>query len=51
MAAIFKIRLPVVSGSIRNSAAELEDPENGGLTVGTASLSCIEAEMHVLLLI
>ena len=28
-AAFFKNRLPVASGSIRNSAAELVDPENG----------------------
>ena len=29
VAAIFKIQLPVASGSVRKSAAELLDPENG----------------------
>ena len=48
MAAIFKIRLPVTSGSIHNSAAELLDPENGGLAVGTELLSSLEAEIQVL---
>ena len=48
MAAIFKIRLPVTSGSIRNSAAELLDPENGGLAVVTALLSSLEAEISCL---
>ena len=44
---IFKIRLPVTSGSIRNSAAEKLDPENGGrgLAVGTALISSLEAEI------
>ena len=32
-AAILKNRLPVTSGSIRNRAIELLDPENGGLAV------------------
>ena len=45
MAAIFKMRLPVTSGSIRNSAFELLDPENGGLAVGTELLSSLEAEI------
>ena len=45
MAAIFKSRLPVTSDSIRNSATELLDPENGGLAVGTALISGIEAEI------
>ena len=44
-AAIFKIRLPITSGSIRIIAIELLDPENGGLVVGTASLSGLEAEI------
>ena len=44
-AAIFKSRLPVTSGSIRIIAIELLDPENGGLAVGTASLSGLEAEI------
>ena len=42
---MFKIRLPVTSGSIRNSAVELLDPENGGLAVGTALISSLEAEI------
>ena len=44
-AAILKNRLPVTSGSIRVVAIELLDPENGGLAVGTASLSGLEAEI------
>ena len=44
-AAIFKIRLPVTSGSICSSAVELLDPENGGLAVGTKLLSSLEAEI------
>ena len=40
-----KNRLPVISGTIRNSAVGLLDPENGGLAVGTALLSCLEAEL------
>ena len=48
-AAIFKSRLPVTSGSIRIIAIELLDPENGGVAVGTASLSVLEAEIYVLL--
>ena len=44
-AAILKNRLPVTSGSIRIIAIELLDPENGGLAVGTASLSGLEAEI------
>ena len=47
-AAILKSRLPVTSDSIRNSAAELLDPENWGggwLAVGTALLTCLEAEI------
>ena len=47
--AIFKNRLPVTSGSIRNGALELLDPENGGLAVETALLSCPEAEIWVFL--
>ena len=43
MAAILEFRLLVTSGSIPNSAIELLDPENGGLAVGTAFLSCLEA--------
>ena len=38
-------RLTVTSGSIRIIANELLDPENGGLAVGTASLSGLEAEI------
>ena len=45
MAAIFKIRLPGTSGTIRNGAADLLDPENGGLAVGTALISSLEAEI------
>ena len=48
MAAILRFRLPVTSGSILNSAIELLDLENGGLAVGTAFLSCLEAEIYVL---
>ena len=44
-AAIFKNRLPVTSDSIRINAIVLLDPENGGLAVGTASLSGLEAEI------
>ena len=43
--AIFEFRLPVTSGIIRNSAGELVDPENGGLAVGTALISSLEAEI------
>jgi len=44
-AAIFESRLPVTSGSIRIITIELLDPDNGGLAVGTASLSGLEAEI------
>ena len=44
-AVIFKSRLPVTSGSIRSRAIELLDLENGGLAVGTESLSVLEAEI------
>ena len=37
----------ISSGSIRSSAAELLDPENGGLAVGTALISSLEAEISV----
>ena len=47
-AAIFKFRLPVTSGSIRCSAVVLLDPENGGLAVETALISCLDAEIYVL---
>ena len=40
--------LPVTSGSIRNSAIELQDLENVGVAVGTALLSVLEAEILVL---
>ena len=43
-AAILQNRLPVTKYSIRNSAIELLDPENGGLAVETALLSCLEAD-------
>ena len=46
--AILKSRLPVTSGSIRVIAIELLDPENGGLAVGTESLSGVEADILVL---
>ena len=45
MAAIFKNRLPVTSGSIRNRAIELLEPENGGLADGTVSPYVLEAEI------
>ena len=45
IAAIFKSRLLVTSGSIRSRAIELLDFENGGLAVGTESLSGLEAEI------
>ena len=38
-------RFPVTSGTIRNSANGLLDLENWGLAVGTALLSCLEAEL------
>ena len=44
-AAILKNRLLVTSGTIRYSAVGLLNPENGGLAVGTALLSCLEAEL------
>ena len=44
-AAIFDFRLPVSPGGIRNSPVEFMDPENGGLAVGTALLSSLEAEI------
>ena len=46
-AAIFEFRLPVTTCSIRNSAAELMNPENWGLAVGTELLSGLEAEIQV----
>ena len=48
MAAILKNRFPVKSEIIRNSAIELLDSENGGLTVGTELLSGLEADILVL---
>ena len=47
-AAIFNFRLPVTSASVRSSSAEFLDPENGGLVVETALLSCLEAEIYLL---
>ena len=44
-AAIYKNRFPVTSSSISNRAIELLDLENGGLAVGTESLSGLEAEI------
>ena len=44
-AVIFKNRLPVISDTIRNSAVELLDPENGRMAVGTALISCLESEI------
>ena len=44
-AAIFYFRLPVMSGSIRDCAIELLDPENMGVAVGTELLSSLEAEI------
>ena len=44
-AAILNCRLPVTSCSIPNSAVVVLDPENGGLVVETALLSCPEAEI------
>ena len=41
----FNFRLPVTSGSIRDSAIELLDPENVGVAVGTAMLSSLDAEI------
>ena len=38
-------RLPVTSGSIRNRAIELLEPDNGGLADGTVSLYGLEAEI------
>ena len=42
-------RHPVTSGSVGSSAIELLDPENVGVAVETALLSCLEAEIFVLL--
>ena len=47
-AAILNIRFPLTSGGIRNSPIEFLDPENGGLAVGTALISSLEAEKEVL---
>ena len=44
-AAILDIRLPLTSGGIRISHIKFLYPENGGLAVGTALLSCLEAEI------
>ena len=44
-AAIFKTKLSVTSGRIRNRAIELLEPENYELDVGTALLSSLEAEI------
>ena len=44
-ASILDIRLPLTSGGIRNSPVEFLDPENGGLAVGTALISSLEAEI------
>ena len=43
--AILNIRLPLTSGGIRNSPVELLNPENGGLAVGTALISSLEADI------
>jgi len=42
------IRLPVTLGVIRNSPIEFLNPEHGGLVVGTALLSCLEADIYIL---
>jgi hypothetical protein len=42
---IFEFRLPVTSGSIRNSAAELVDPGNERLAVGMTLISSLGAEI------
>ena len=47
-AAILKMRLPLTSGGIRFSLIEFLDPENEGLAVGTASLSCSGAGIQAL---
>ena len=44
-AAIFDFRLPVTSGGIQNIVIEFMDPENWLLVVGTALLSCLEADI------
>ena len=44
-AAILDFRLPVTSGSIRNTVIELLDPETVGIAVGAALLSSLEAEI------
>ena len=46
-AAILNYRLPVTSVSIRHSTIELLDHENVRVAVGTALLSCLEAEICV----
>ena len=46
-AAILYFRLPVTPSGISNSAIEFLDPEIGGLAVGTALLSCLEAEIYL----
>ena len=42
-------RFPVTSGTIHNSAIGLLDPESGELAVGSALISCLEAEIYVFL--
>ena len=44
-ASILDFQLPVTSGSIRKSAAELVDRENGGLAIRTELLSGLGAEI------
>ena len=44
-AAILDFRLPVTSGIIRNSTAELVDPDVGELAVGTELPSGLEADI------
>ena len=44
---IFNSQLIHTSGGLRNSLVVYPDPENMGIAVGIALLTCIEAEIHV----
>ena len=48
MAAIFDFQQTQTSGSILNSLFVLSDPENMGVAVGIAWLSCTRAEIYVI---
>ena len=50
MAAIFDVRHTETSDSFHTCFSVFPDPENMGIAVGIALLSCIEAEIHVIVM-